>query len=52
MTLIQNETIMQTLQEKLQKLTITETDILSITELDLSRKNLTDVSDLERFTAL
>ena len=52
MTLIQNETILHTLQERLQKFTITEADILSVTELNLSRKNLTDVSDLERFTNL
>ncbi len=52
MTLIQNETILHTVQEKLQKIDITEADILSVTELNLSRKNLTDVSDLERFTNL
>jgi len=52
MTLIQNETILHTVQEKLQKTDITEADILSVTELNLSRKNLTEVSDLERFTNL
>lgn len=52
MTLIQNETILHTVQEKLQKTDITETDILAVTELNLSRMNLTDISDLERFTNL
>lgn len=52
MSLIKNEIILHTVQEKLQKNDITEADILSVTELNLSRKNLTDVSDLERFTNL
>lgn len=52
MSLIKNEIILHTVQDKLQKTDITETDIISITELNLSRKNLTDVSDLERFTNL
>lgn len=52
MSLIKNEIILHTVQEKLQKTDITEADILSITELNLSRKNLTDVSDLEWFTNL
>ncbi len=52
MSLIQNEIILHTVQQQLQKTTITETDILSVTELNLSRKNLFDVSDLERFTNL
>lgn len=52
MSLIKNEAILSAVQEQLQKNNITEADILSITELNLSRKNLTDVSDLERFTNL
>lgn len=52
MALIKNEIILHTVQEKLQKIDITEADIFSVTELNLSRKNLTDVSDLERFINL
>ncbi len=52
MVLIQNNIILQAVQEKLQKTNITEADILSITELNLSRKNLFDVSDLARFRNL
>lgn len=52
MALIKNESILQAVQEKLQKNDITETDILSVTELDLQRKNLFEVSELEQFRNL
>jgi len=50
--MIQNAIILQAVQEKLGKQAITESDILSITELDLSRKSLFEVSDLSRFRNL
>lgn len=52
MAIIQNETILRAVQTKLQKTDINEADILSVTDLDLSRKSLFDVSELARFRNL
>lgn len=38
MAIIKNDIILQEVQEKLQKNEITEADILSVTELDLQRR--------------
>lgn len=38
MAIIKNDIILQEVQEKLQKNEITEADILSVTELDLHRR--------------
>lgn len=50
--IIKNAIIFKTVQELLKKDNPTQEDLLSIKELDLQRKNLTEVNDLEIFVNL
>jgi internalin A len=49
---IKNVTIQKVVQDLLGKDVVTEEDILSIKELDLERKDLTEISDLAQFVNL
>jgi internalin A len=49
---IKNATIQKVVQELLGKDIITQEDVLSIKELDLQKKDITDVSDLTQFVNL
>ncbi len=50
--MIKNEIILNTVQQLLQKDKLCNDDILSVTELDLSKKGLLEISDLKHFVNL